>query len=99
MSGRGGRGIGIGFCVIDDADMSDDVDMSDIDDNMSDIDDNMSDDVDMNDLSLIECPTCRQPLNLTSEVAQFRAKLADQCCDCCCGSCGQRKKPGIVCCN
>lgn len=90
MSGRGGQGIGIGSRVID-YDDDDDADMSNIDDNMSD-------DADMSDLSLIECPTCKQPLNLTSEVAQFRAKLADQCCDCCCGCCGQRKKPGVVCC-
>ena len=100
MSGRGGRGIGIGSRVIydhmdDDEDMSDFEDFEDFEDN-DDMDEDM--DEDMDDRSLIECPTCKQPLNLSSEVAQFRAQLIDQCCDCCCGSCGQRKKPGVVCC-
>ena len=97
MSGRGGRGIGIGSRVIYDH-MDDDEDMSDFEDMDEDMDEDVDDDEDMDDRSLIECPTCKQQLNLSSEVAQFRAQLIDQCCDCCCGSCGQRKKPGIVCC-
>lgn len=97
MSGRGGLGIGIGSRVT--YDDTDDEDMSDFDDHDDmDEDHDMDVDDDVYDRSLIVCPTCKQPLNLSSEVAQFRAQLIDQCCDCCCGSCGQRKEPGVVCC-
>lgn len=45
------------------------------------------------------CPTCNQPMGLSAEKAQFQAKLSDQCDDCCCGSCGARKRrPGQPCC-
>lgn len=47
-----------------------------------------------------KCDFCDQPMHLSAEEAQTAADFDDQCCMCCCGVCGQRKKAvEVVCCD
>tara|TARA_B100001287_G_C22163947_1_gene291486 strand:- start:154 stop:423 length:270 start_codon:yes stop_codon:yes gene_type:complete len=89
MSGRGGIGIGIiGSFNDHDTQNSETSEEDDpVEQSLDEAEENLS------------CPICYQPMNLSAEEAQYKAKLCDQCDNCCCGACGQRKKfPGSECC-
>lgn len=84
MSGRGGRGIGLGTRFLE----------SDSETEESEEESEEEGEIPEN------CPTCNQPMNLSAEKAQFLAKLPDQCVPAAlAGGCGLRKRvPGRECC-